>query len=761
MDATMLIHIAIDHEFIMRSLSWAVGTPEPANRSLSDHIRRAEYKSINRGLNDYAVQVARRWKGVLESDLPGDVPREFVRKLLAIRCDDRRGSTAQLPEWVLQTIPTAAWGGFVLNHTGRQGVEPWDGEVRSILLVTPKPLADQLEYDRHLRDLGVMLKCTAEANARRDAVVMEQVAQRLSFSPAPSTVESVASVAADALGLACEITGSQGGAVYLSSTSGEPEFERVAVREGPNFSYPTALPFGGKTTVAWSVDRHRAYQQIGGSSAAESLTRAVDSDGGTELVTPIAGPLADTWAPAAGTIVLFHGEGETRGYGAYERALVRNVALRLALFRTNIATREVATAISALRSKSIRRLGLPSPRIDNAPKPIWPRDISLAVKNFDEAFNRLAMSTNSHSVTLRIALSDEENLSSHGLALTRVAAYPVSRLAERYKHEREGDPGLHWEVMREGSERYVPHIEGDSRFPEARTGTKSVLCVPVRIEGVLAGTLNLESPFSNNYTPFLPLVVALAGAVGRTLADARAEIEGDVLDRTAQALARKHEYSGILTSMCEDLESVNQQWLKESLGGKIETLRTVIQDLREPEAPANVRARSLWGIVNGSLQHTELGAAREKPSEELFHHPLVPRAAQAITTVLGSVFRNVNYHSTSDGRDRDGLPVPRMAFDATFMDGAKQAVTIIENLSKKFLSPSFCAALYRYPVEGPLREIRLGTYIAGLNARRIGARIHATPIQEGWGLRTTLIIPAENLYDRAAGAWDLSYSGRG
>jgi hypothetical protein len=271
----------------------------------------------------------------------------------------------------------------------------------------------------------------------------------------------------------------------------------------------------------------------------------------------------------------------------------------------------------------------------------------------------------------------------------------------------------------------------------------------VKVEGVLAGTLNLESPFPDNYVAFLPLVVALAGAVGRTLADSRAEIEGDVLDRTAQALARKHEYSGVLTSMQENLQMVSPESLKTELTDKAKRLRTAIQDLREPQEPAKTPARSLWELIQDALNRAQQDTAMEVPSADIFHLPITPRATQAVGTLLDSIFRNVNYHSTSDGRDQNGRPMPCIVFGTTMLDGVEQALIVMENLSKRILVPEACAELYRYPVEGPLRELRLGTYIAGLNARRIGASIHATPVQGGRVFRTTLIIPIGSLSDRA------------
>jgi hypothetical protein len=74
-------------------------------------------------------------------------------------------------------------------------------------------------------------------------------------------------------------------------------------------------------------------------------------------------------------------------------------------------------------------------------------------------------------------------------------------------------------------------------------------------------------------------------------------------------------------------------------------------------------------------------------------------------------------------------------------------VVAVENMSFDILDEKSCAALHRYPAEGRAGEMRLGTYIAGLNARRIGARIHAMPIEGGRGLRTILIVPVEDLRD--------------
>jgi GAF domain-containing protein len=739
--ADVLIHIAADHELVMRSLSWAVGTPESAVAALSSWIRQSSYRRDNYSLNNELVALAREPHQNPIVDMGGTTAARVIEGLLKIR--NREATPRLLDRETRRTFAERSWGGSVLSHTGKPGVVPWDGEVRSIVLTSPpvRP-ADIVE----VRDLGVKIKCTAESNARRDSVVMQRVTAHLSF-PASSGESSIGEVAANALALATDITDSNGGAVYFRVPSDKPLFRRIAVQTDAGHAFPEEIQERSGTTVEWSVQKHRAYQSIRGSSAAEMLTPTVQPEGNTELVTPIAGPVADLLRPASGAIVVFRSEG-LRGYSAYERALVRNVALRLALFRTNIATREIANAIAVLRAGSPSRLqptlGSPSERATA----IWPKDIGKATARFAGPLSQLAESTHSHSVTLRIALPDPRSNSIHGLALVRVAAHPAERIYDPFERVMEEDPGPHWQVMRDGREVYVPVATADTGFPVLRPGTVSMLCVPVKVEGILTGTLHLESPFADNYAPYLPLVVALSGAVGRTLADARAELEVGLLDKAAQGLARRHDYSGVLTDMKERLASVEPADLRQGLIRSATQLQTLIKELREPELPERLPEPTLWEIVRESVDESLIGRSITQPAEPIFHQPMVPRATRALTTVLENVWDNVERHSTKSGWDALGRrTVPRIRFGTAELDGRTQAVVAVENMSFDILDEKSCAALHRYPAEGRAGEMRLGTYIAGLNARRIGARIHAMPIEGGRGLRTILIVPVEDLRD--------------
>jgi GAF domain-containing protein len=735
--ADFLIHVALDHEVVLRSLCWACGTPGGSSEALSQRLRSAHYRDVNAKANQALVEIAVQNTSKSISVLNPSTADDLALLLVQIRLRGARVSQAKEI-----SLPNLGWGGLVLNHTGRDGLRPRDGEARSVLLFHPNKKSNKEAQGRlrvPLKDLGVMLKCTFEANTRRDAVVMNQVAERLSSSS--SGLTEFPAVAADALRLACEITGSSAGAIYVISPGEKITLKRIAVYSADKDDYPAEMHFNANTTVGRAVYRHRAYQDVGVGGVTAPLDRVVRAEGGTELATPIAGPLANTLEPAIGAIVLYHAQG-SQGYGAYERALVRNVSLRLALMHTSMATQDIATAISTLRSESPSRLQISSEKdkIAEFKGAKWPRDIHLAIRKLNTPLQQLAESTQSHSVSLRIAVSYKSELT-HGLALARVAAYPAARIEESFALQKEGDPGPHWHVMRTGAQVYVRNTSRENKYRIGRPGTLSALCVPVRIEGVVAGTLNLESPLADNYTAFMPIVMALSGALGRTLADARAVLENRVLDAAAHALTRRHEFSHDLTAVREGVEQLLTSEPKDEILNRLKVMESTIQDLREPESSDTVSA-SLWKTFQSCVAQAHLRfGIMTGPREEIFHRALDAHATQSLTAIFRSVLHNISYHSDLSAYDNQGQPVPRVTFHSTDLQGTDQAVIVLENQSLQILDEDEVREFYRYPVPGPGGELRLGTYIAGLNARRLGARIHACIAGDPHIIRTTIIVP--------------------
>lgn len=739
LDATLLLHVAVDHEVVLRSLNWASGAPSTRYDRLSESLRKANYRDEHRALNELLVRTVQEYSAQTMTVINPHLANDLLARLLRVEFSPLNGAAGVPP----LALPLTDWAGLTLNHTGSDGIAPRDGEVRSIVLFHPGS-AHVRDADRLLQDLGVLLKCTFEATTRRDAVVMNQVAQELSIHDTEQP--NFGTAASRALTLALRITGSNAGAVYLVSAHDEVVFVRHALASGGRYNYPERIPFGVDTTVGRSIVHHRAYQHIGMSGGMmPPLERAVRARLGTELVTPIAGPLADTLEPAIGAIVLYK-RPDVPVFSAYERALIRNVSLRLALMHTTMANREIAMAISALRSSSPGRFQ--SSQRPNNPmvgiQAACPKDIRLAVERFRGPLEQLAESTQSHSVSLRVALPDGHE-PTHGLALMRVAAYPLTRIEDSFPIQKEGDPGPHWEVMRTGEEMYVRDTAFDPRYPEIRPNTKSALCVPIRTEGILTGTLNLESPLVDNYAAFLPIVVALCGAVGRTLADARASLERAVLDSAAHALAKRHEFIGDLMALREGIEKLSTEDSKDSLLQLVEAMRTLNQDLRTPQVQ-DAGSSSLWETFLACVRQAQLRFGLfGKPTDEMFFWPLDPAATQTIAPLFRSLLRNISYHSDTAAYDSERRPVPRVRFLTTRLQGLNQAIIILENKALGFLDPDLCKELYRYPVQGPGGELRLGTYIAGLNARRIGAQLHACALDDLQTFRTTMIIPVVNL----------------
>jgi hypothetical protein len=313
-------------------------------------------------------------------------------------------------------------------------------------------------------------------------------------------------------------------------------------------------------------------------------------------------------------------------------------------------------------------------------------------------------------------------------------------MRDQYAIIRPGYPGPHWQVIESGQEVYVANIEPADEGRIVRYGTKAALCVPLRVEGVLAGTLSLQSPFQKIYAPQIPLVEALAGAIGRTLADGRAASESDVLQTAAFALAKRHQYSGQLREL-HDLTNLASSGPKQAKFNKLmESMQATLADLRAPvTVEASVKA-SLWEICRDEVKFHGLEfRGLSKPDSNLYHLSLASPASSNIASMLRQLLSNIHYHQSSVGDS------PSIRFRTIRLNGTEQALITIKNTSRRPVDESQCATLYRYPVRTESGTFRLGAYIAGLNARSVGALIHAMPRHDGTVFKTTIIIPVGEL----------------
>jgi hypothetical protein len=130
LNAQVVVHVATDHEVVLRSLTWAVGEPTEFCADLSQRLRCAEYRRDNRATNKLLVQTVRAH----DTEDLGTLEPGLADRLFSGLCGvtPRGGGTAGTPP-----LPRSGWGGLVLSHTGRAAVGPRAGEARSILLVYP------------------------------------------------------------------------------------------------------------------------------------------------------------------------------------------------------------------------------------------------------------------------------------------------------------------------------------------------------------------------------------------------------------------------------------------------------------------------------------------------------------------------------------------------------------------------------------------------------------------------------------------------
>ena len=171
---------------------------------------------------------------------------------------------------------------------------------------------------------------------------------------------------------------------------------------------------------------------------------------------------------------------------------------------------------------------------------VVPTDVSVASKRVESFLRDLTEVTDSQSVSMRIALPTEKAIQPHGLALVKVASYPTesNRFLEIQTEER---GGFNWHCMRTGQPIYAADVrDHPAEYLKVRPSTVSELTVPIRLEGTVVGVLNLESTLYDAYDTLRPLILSFSGAVGRTLADARAALEQRVIDSAAQALNHRH-----------------------------------------------------------------------------------------------------------------------------------------------------------------------------------------------------------------------------
>ena len=727
LNARTLIHIAADGETVLRSLCFSTGGPAREVTNLNEILRSAK---PSQEFMTLAGAMLRASHGQKIRCLTAGETSALIQAMR--RSYPEHDRSAAMDRFLVDT----PWMAFTLAPAETTSHGLIRGAIASVLLISPPAEPASLGPSSGLLDgLCLRLRATAVAANRHDSMVMAMVTDKLR-SP---VVQNPGSLAA-ALDLAVTVTNSDGGAVYLMHSAKEVVYRAVA-RQG-TVSLAAEVKRNSDSAVSWSVEQHRPYQ-ISPQLGAAARPGITEPPTGVELVTPIPGPLASPAAPAVGALALYRLE-RGREFRAYDQALTRNVALRIALMHATNLSGSLALAIGALDDgPSLDRNYLSPHRTAQRGTWLLPDDYQEVLQRLGRPLAQLCEATYSQSVTMRLALPDPRSRSPHGLTLVRCAAHPPIRMRDRRRALREGDGGIAWSVMRRGVYEHVRDVAADDRFVQVRPEVSSEFCVPVKVQGTTIGTLNLESPIKDNYAPSLPSVLAFAGAVGRAFEQAASARAKQVIDQAALSIAKRHAIDNYVTDLQRALsKEVVSDRGRRALETFAQRARQTLAEMRGKAVIEAVATATLRELVESSLQNLDTTlAVPEIPASHPFDTRLDPLRATATSLALTNLFQNAISHVDPIPRGVTGIPQRRVRFDRTYLDGSECAVIAIENQIRLPLPSGRLAGLYHYPLTGKNDELRLGAFLAGLAAQRVGGRLHAYQSPDAQTLTSVLIIP--------------------
>lgn len=710
-----LIVLVMDRFAFLRSLSQVVGVEAPA--SWERTLRRPDPDSRARERADSRAheKLARQLPQIPRSRPIHDFP-EFAESLERIL-----GSTFPQKTHII-------------------GVPNSQSELQVVLIAhrtkgSRKPLLTD-----HYERLLAMVSATPQAEARRDALVMDMAQstlsqvgrlrqnsvpldRRLAPNAAEGTLDSLERFSTSAAELAQKLAGAASAAIFLRDRLSVQRLRKIGSASGDYYSALSELPADPVQPYGQALERNRSIQFQNG-------------EGFVELLTPIPWMSAQPESEAAGLIAISSAT-PNEFFTAYQVAVLRNVALRIAMYRSTVVSGTLSLSMSRMR----RRERVNAPRRILANGLALPADVSDCLPRILPELEVLARETESHSVTLRMLMGSPEagapESSQPRLSLVRVACFPHSE-DERRSPIQLPDGGVNWEVVSTGRLVHEPDVKKARRFTDHGRPTLSELCVPVRSEGRLIGVLNLESPYRASYDRVTPLVEAFAGAVSRTISDAAAPYSWHLVERAVEIdtvwhdLPKPlHEAQRLLAVRELDPLNVGRRKSDSSddelaqLVSKALNLVDSVQSLNQPLPPRMSTLREVF------VQLKERSIPTEGLEDKLDSVLLSPRNAPVVLSILESVVTNIVDHGAVDPPASVGLQnlvLDGQGFCQLWFENPMQYDGDIDSLK--------AADFYRVPVNGTRVDkpgVRLGAFLAGVRARSLGGAMFATVITRTTG----------------------------
>jgi hypothetical protein len=416
-------------------------------------------------------------------------------------------------------------------------------------------------------------------------------------------------------------------------------------------------------------------------------------------------------------------DGEPNAYGGYELALLRNVALRIALLRASFTVSDAAAVIASTgRIFAVAEPTAATRPAAAASRPALPPDIAPALDSIRAILGLAAQLTDSHSVTFRVLVprwDARERVADP--ALLRVAACPDSGMQDDHARLPLRVPSVNTWVAQHGLPCYISNFATVAGEPDprpiaiGRRRSQSELCTPIFVDQRLVGTLNFESRFPNTYVLQSPIAEACAAQIAMAIAAERRRHLRDVVSIGSDVQAAAHELRTVaktlngLTAGRTDAP-VDRSLLKGAATSILEIINTL--------GPPTDRVSANWRLDQIVQEAVTKAGIRTQPFSIAQLGPWDAVTERRLYLVFYEIFRNVDRHAELSA---GGTPVIE-DFPAVLGGRHYTMLAITQAIRSGSVPPT--EKLYRVPLSAD-DGVHFGAFTAGAIMRTLGGDIHA------------------------------------
>jgi len=616
--------------------------------------------------------------------------------------------------------------------------------------------------------LAVMASATASTSVYRDTMTTLRVDEKLDPDRLGDISGDLSAQTRSMVELAAEVTDSTDAAYYLLDPV-EAVLRLVATHPpaSDRGSFPETVAVESDFAAGVAAKRRRPVAHGSGGSTAYRATLQTDrvnEDRYVEIATPVPGHIASNRPSCTGVLTVLRltkSRRELASYAAYHHALLRNVALRIALLH---ATEDMEAAAEMFRDLTIRRTETAlRPRERQADEVVQqlhshpiPEDVNRALPAIEDSLAKVARLTGSHSATFRVALPDIETAAPHGLSLVRVAAHSKEGMLDPQVVQDMDGGGVNVQAALTGSVQNVPFVGQNKSYEPVREGTLSEISVPVKVEGMLIGVVNLESRVGRNYDARVSTAIAFAEHVGMVLADARLASARQLHQFATQIVTRAHDLSAETTQITQ-ATATSPPMVKHKVNEALEQIEERARGIGKFDLEEGRRGpMTMPAIAAAAVEKAEIAAIDadfEAEIEGEAWNPFGEITTGVVYDCLRHVFVNVQNHMPIKA---EGPAQVRMA-RGVLWGGRRYDVLRVRNEAKRRIDPVRAINLYRVPIVDRKRQRRssggeevdlprFGAYLAGNQARAIGGNVHLA-LESPKRVRLTVMVPEPSRVD--------------